>query len=59
RWTYFQHVKPQVMRDGWYARLEKLQGQNNTFYVGGATNFELIESIGMYTKHLVDKHFPA
>lgn len=59
RWTYFQHVKPHVMKDGWYARLEKLQGQNSTFFVGGATNFELIESIGMYTKHLVDKHFPA
>jgi hypothetical protein len=59
RWTYFQHVKPEVMAGGWYERLERLQGKQNTFYVGGATNFELIESIGMYTKHLVDKHFPA
>ncbi len=63
RWTYFQHVTPAEMRGGngeagWYTRLEKLQGQQNTYYVGGATNFELIEPIGMYSKNLVDRFFP-
>jgi hypothetical protein len=63
RWTYFQHVDSEVMlggkgEDGWYTRLEAMQGKENTFYVGGATNFELIESIGMYTKNLVEQNFP-
>lgn len=65
RWTYFQHVDTDVMlgnpdkgEDGWYTRLERLQGQDNTFYVGGATNFELIEPIGIYTKNLVEQNFP-
>ena len=62
RWTYFQHVQTDDMlgsdgKPGWYTRLEKLQGQQNTFYVGGATNFELIEPIGMYTKRLVERFF--
>jgi hypothetical protein len=65
RWTYFQHVdtndmlgNPERGEDGWYTRLERLQGTANTFYVGGATNFELIESIGMYTRNLVEQNFP-
>ena len=62
RWTYFQHVQTSDMlggngKPGWYTRLEALQGQQNTFYVGGATNFELIEPIGMYTKRLVERFF--
>lgn len=64
RWTYFQHVSTEHMlgnseHKGWYTRLEKLQGQQNTFYVGGATNFELIEPIAMYSKDLVNRFFPS
>ena len=47
------------MRDGWYRKLEEMQGRNRTFYVGGATNFELIEPILRYSKHLVATHFSA
>ena len=57
RWPYFQHVTHGDMEDGWYRRLEALQGQNRTFYVGGATSFELIEPILEYSKHLVATHF--
>lgn len=55
---YFQHVTPEEFAAGWYARLEALQGANRTFYAGGATNFELIEPIVCYAKHLVARHFP-
>ncbi|MFT5351188.1 MAG: hypothetical protein ACI9MF_002009, partial [Gammaproteobacteria bacterium] len=67
RWDYFQHVKTDVMmgeknadntrKPGWYTRLEKLQGEQNTYYVGGATNFELIEPIASYTQNLVREKF--
>ena len=58
RWPYFQHVTPEEFKSGFYSKLEQLQGDQNTYYVGGATNFELIEPILQYSKHLVATHFP-
>jgi tetratricopeptide (TPR) repeat protein len=58
RWSYFRHVKSGPMREGWYSSLEALQGQQRTYYVGGATNFELVEPIAQYAKHQVATHFP-
>jgi hypothetical protein len=57
RWPYFQHVSADAMRDGYYERLESLQGLRNTYYVGAIMNFELVESCIEYSKHLVRKHF--
>ena len=59
RFEYFQHVSGDEIKTGWYDKLEKLQGQQRMFYVGGATNFELIEPIAAYAKNLVAKHFPV
>ena len=59
RFIYFQHVTTEVMKSGWYTDLEKHQGDNRTFYVGGATNFELIEPIAEYAKNLVANNFPV
>jgi hypothetical protein len=58
RWSYFQHVSAKAMRDGFYQRLEAIQGQRNTYYVGAIMNFELVETSIAYSKHLVEKHFP-
>jgi hypothetical protein len=55
---YFQHVMPEDFGAGWYARMEALQGTNRTCYVGGATNFELVEPIVRHSKHVVNTHFP-
>jgi hypothetical protein len=59
QWPYFQHVELDAIRGGFYSRLEQHQGDCGTYYVGGATNFELIEPIAEYAKHLVAAHFPA
>lgn len=59
RWPYFQHVSPEVFAEGWYSQLEALQGNEGTYYAGGATNFELVEPIAEYAKNLVETHFPA
>ncbi len=57
RFTYFQHVEPEDIADGFYKKLADLQGQDRTFYVGGVTDFELIEPIVQHSKYLVEKHF--
>ena len=58
RFTYFQHVDTDALLEGFYTGLEGLQGKNGTYYVGGATNFELVEPTVVYAKHLVETHFP-
>ncbi|KAJ9555327.1 hypothetical protein OSB04_009941 [Centaurea solstitialis] len=58
RFKYFPHVRSQEMKDGFYEKLEQqLQGQNNTFYVGGLMAFELTERNSSYALSLVAKHF--
>jgi len=59
RWNYFQHVNAEAIRDGWYDDLGKLQGRDRTWYVGGATSFELIEPIVSFSKDIVQRHFPG
>ncbi len=58
RWPYFQHVDLESIENGWYSELEERQGNRHTYFVGGATNFELIEPIAEYAKNLVATHFP-
>lgn len=57
RFTYFQHVTPEEIGRGYYRKLQDLQGSHRTFYVGGVTDFELVEPIVQHSKHLVAKHF--
>ncbi|KAI3823214.1 hypothetical protein L1987_04651 [Smallanthus sonchifolius] len=60
RFKYFPHVNSQEMKDGFYEKLEnQLQGQNNTFYVGGLMAFELTERNSSYAFGLVLKHFAS
>ncbi|CAK7339270.1 unnamed protein product [Dovyalis caffra] len=58
RFKYFPHVGSQDMKDGFYDKLEsELQGQRNTFYVGGLVAFELTERNSSYAMALICKHF--
>ncbi|KVH90817.1 Acyl carrier protein-like protein [Cynara cardunculus var. scolymus] len=60
RFKYFPHVRSREMKDGFYDKLEhQLQGQNNTFYVGGLMAFELTERNSSYALSLVMKHFAS
>ena len=54
---YFPHVDAKEMADKFYDRFEAMQGRNNTYYVGGLLNFELVETIVNYSKALIDKNF--
>ncbi|XP_052307263.1 uncharacterized protein LOC18097267 isoform X6 [Populus trichocarpa] len=58
RFKYFPHVGSQEMKDGFYEKLEsELQGQRNTYYVGGLMAFELTERNSSYAMDLICKHF--
>lgn len=57
RWTYFPHVPVLAFKEGFYDKLEAMQGSKNTFFVGGLMAFELIEPILNYSENLVKKHF--
>ncbi|KAG5250029.1 AMP-dependent synthetase and ligase family protein [Salix suchowensis] len=53
RFKYFPHVGSQEMKGGFYDKLEsELQGQRNTFYVGGLMAFELTERNSSYAMAL-------
>lgn len=46
------------MKDGFYDKIEnQLQGQQNTYYVGGLMAFELTERNSSYSMDLISKHF--
>lgn len=57
KFTYFQHFTPEQIKAGIYADLANMQGNEKTFYVGGATDFELIEPIVKHSKYIVERHF--
>lgn len=57
KFTYFQHFTPQDVANGIYSELAAMQGRDNTFYVGGATDFELVEPIVEHSKYIVETHF--
>ena len=59
RWEYFPHVAAAQMADGFYDKLEALQGQRRTFLLGGAMAFELAERAAGYSQALVERFFPV
>ncbi len=56
-WKYFYHVSRDDFKDGYFDKLEAMQGKNNTFYNMGLNSFELIEPITRYSKYLVSKYY--
>jgi hypothetical protein len=57
QWDYFPHVSPVDLVNGFYDDLEALQGDLNTYYTGSLCNFELVENVMAYSKHIVNKYF--
>jgi hypothetical protein len=57
KFTYFQYFTPEQIKTGIYADFANMQGNEKTFYVGGATDFELVEPIVKHSKYIVEKHF--
>lgn len=57
RWSYFPHVETADMADGFYERLEALQGQRRTFYCGEIMSFSTLECCARYARDLVERFF--
>lgn len=57
KWKYFPHVGTSDMQEGFYKRLESLQGVNQTFYAGELLNFSTVELSAAYAKELVNRFF--
>jgi hypothetical protein len=56
-WRYFPRVNTEDLRAGFYKRLDELQGQRGTYYIGALMNFETLENTVNFAKKLVLKHF--
>ena len=54
---YCPHVSPKDYADGWYDKLEALQGNKNTFYAGEIISFGDMEDTCAASKDLVERFF--
>lgn len=57
KWKYFPHIDTAEMKKGYYTKLEALQGQNRTYYLGELMNFSSVELSAVYSKDLVHRFF--
>jgi oxygen-dependent protoporphyrinogen oxidase len=55
--NYFPHVSTAALQDGFAYKIEALQGDNHTFYVGGTLSFETVEHSARYAQSMVKSHF--
>ncbi len=58
-WRYFPHVLTADLKEGFYARLEALQGTRRTYYAGEILAFPLVEAVTAYSRELVSRFFGA
>ncbi len=56
-WYYFPHVSSKDYADGWYDKVEAMQGQKNTFYAGEVMSFGDMEETAEYSRDLVGRFF--
>jgi hypothetical protein len=56
-WKYFPHVTPEEMANGYYNKLEALQGTQHTYYAGELLNFSTVDHSASYAKNLVERFF--
>lgn len=56
-WRYFPHVLTADLKEGFYARLEALQGTRRTHYTGEILAFPLVEAVTAYSRELVGRFF--
>jgi len=57
KWDYFPHVSPQSFKKGFYGKIEKLNGQNHTYFAGEMVSSASLGNVMDYSYHLVDRFF--
>lgn len=56
-WYYFPHIYTEDYANGWYDKVEAMQGQKNTYYAGEVMSFGDMEETAEYSKALVYRFF--
>ena len=54
---YFPHVFSEDYADGWYEKVEAMQGENNTYYAGEIMSFGDMDETVEYSRDLVERFF--
>lgn len=56
-WYYFPHVSSKDYADGWYEKVEAMQGKDNTYYAGEVMSFGDMEETVEYSRDLIRRFF--
>ncbi len=56
-WDYFPHVSASDLGRGFFERLERIQGERATYFVGALFGFELVECNVAFAEQLVERRF--
>ena len=56
-WYYFPHVGSKDYADGWYEKVEAMQGKDNTYYAGEVMAFGDMEETVEYSRDLARRFF--
>lgn len=56
-WYYFPHVSCKDYADGWYDKVEALQGERGTYYAGEVMAFGDMEETAEYARDLIHRFF--
>ncbi len=56
-WYYFPHVFAEDYKNGWYDKVEAMQGQKGTYYAGEIMSFGDMDETCEYSRELVERFF--
>lgn len=56
-WSHFPHVNTAALEQGFYERLEAMQGRDGLYFAGEIMNFPTLENCIRYAKALVERYF--
>ncbi|MNJ64279.1 hypothetical protein D3C77_602230 [compost metagenome] len=56
-WPQFPHVNSEKLREGFYDRLDELQGRDHIYFAGEIMNFPTLENCVVFAKYLVERFF--
>lgn len=56
-WYYFPHIYTEDYQNGWYDKVEAMQGVRNTYYAGEIMSFGDMDETAEYSRELVDRFF--
>ncbi len=55
RWPYFKHFSVADLKLGVLDRIDAMQGKDATYYAGGGSHFELVESAVRHAEYVVER----